>query len=160
MIKSESVVAGKSDESELVERLISDELDFRMPPKGNRLSVQEVARLRAWIDQGLSWVPGFTFQNGGYVAPLKLRRIELPPVRNGREQPIDRILDAYWTLHKVSPPAPLDDRAFVRRVYLDCVWSAPQPEALTAFLEDRRRTSEKRWFGGCSTTAAVTRSTG
>ena len=34
MIKSESVVAGKSDESELVERLVSDEPDFRMPPKG------------------------------------------------------------------------------------------------------------------------------
>jgi mono/diheme cytochrome c family protein len=137
MLKSESVVAGKSNESELVERLLSDEQDFRMPPKGNRLTVQEVDRLRAWIDQGLSWVPGFTFQNGGYVAPLKLRRIELPPVQEGRDQPIDRILDAYWTAHKVSPPAPVDDRTFVRRVYLDCIGLLPTPDELTAFLEDR-----------------------
>ena len=52
MLKSEAIVPGKSGESELIERVTSDDPDFRMPPKGQRLTADEVARLTAWIDQG------------------------------------------------------------------------------------------------------------
>jgi hypothetical protein len=136
MLKSEAVVPGKSGESDLVDRLTSDELDYRMPPKGERLPPQDVARLRAWIDQGISWVPGFTFQNGGYVAPLKLRRPVLPPATPGQDNPIDRIVGAYWSERKLAAPPPLDDRAFLRRVYLDGIGLLPTPEEQRAFLED------------------------
>ncbi len=53
MLKSEAVVPGKSGESELIERVMSDDPDFRMPSEGKRLTADEVARLKAWIDQGL-----------------------------------------------------------------------------------------------------------
>ena len=54
MLKSKAVVPGKSGESELIERITSDDPDFRMPPKGERLTAEEVARLKAWIDQGVA----------------------------------------------------------------------------------------------------------
>src|SRR4051794_17903267 len=54
-LKSESIVPGKSAESELVERLRSADPEFRMPPEGKRLSAAEVARFERWIDQGLPW---------------------------------------------------------------------------------------------------------
>ena len=38
MLKSKAVVPGKSGESELIERLTSDDPEFRMPPKGQRLT--------------------------------------------------------------------------------------------------------------------------
>jgi hypothetical protein len=144
MLKSDAVVAGKSGESDLVDRVQSDELDYRMPPKGKRLSAQEVERLRAWIDQGLTWVPGFSFQNGGYVAPLKLKRPALPPLVDGQDNPIDRILAAYWSRQKLSMPPPLDHRALLRRLYLDCVGLLPTPEEQTEFLRDPAPEKEKR----------------
>src|SRR5262249_25196596 len=74
MVKSKAIVPGKSGESELIERVTSDDPEFRMPPKGPRLTADEVARLTAWIDQGVPWQDGFTFKRPGYAAPLKLRR--------------------------------------------------------------------------------------
>jgi hypothetical protein len=144
MLKSDAVVPGKSDESDLVDRIRSDEPDYRMPPKGKRLSAQEVERLRAWIDQGVAWVPGFSFQNGGYVAPLRLKRPALPPPVAGQDSPIDRIVAAHWSRQKLSAPPPLDDRAFLRRLYLDCVGLLPTPEEQTEFLRDPAPEKEKR----------------
>ncbi|WP_435015993.1 PSD1 and planctomycete cytochrome C domain-containing protein [Tundrisphaera sp. TA3] len=139
MLKSESVVVGKASESELIERLTSDDPEFRMPPptgKEKPLTPEEVLRLSTWIDQGATWEPGFTFKSRGYVAPTKLQAVELPPARDGRDHPIDRIIDAYQAARKVPTPAPLDDAAFARRLFLDVTGLLPPPEELAAFLAD------------------------
>jgi mono/diheme cytochrome c family protein len=136
MLRSEAVVPGKSLASELIDRLTSDEDDYRMPPKGERLTGAEVARVKAWIDQGVGWEDGFTFKTGGYVPPLKPRRPTLPPPRGDRTHPIDRIIDAYLAEQKVSPPRPLDDTAYLRRVSLDVIGRLPEPRDLEAFLAD------------------------
>ena len=142
MLKSEAIVSGKSGESELLERVTSADPEFRMPPKGNRLTADEVGRLTAWIDQGVPWQDGFTFKRAAYAAPLKLRRPELPAARTGRDHPIDRIVDAYFASHKIVPPGPLDDAAFARRLFLDAIGLLPPPEELEAFVNDRM--SDKR----------------
>src|SRR5437764_10034205 len=58
LLKSKAVVPGKSGASELFKRVTSADPDFRMPPKGKPLAAQEVALLKAWIDQGLPWDAG------------------------------------------------------------------------------------------------------
>lgn len=136
VLKSKAVVPGKSGDSELIQRITSDDPDVRMPPKGNRLSAREVELFKAWIDQGLPWQEGFAFTAPAYKAPLKPRRPTLPPAQGGRTQPIDRILDAYYVQHHVTPPAPLDDGAFLRRLYLDVIGLLPSPAELDAFLHD------------------------
>ena len=65
----------------------------------------------------------------------RLGRPELPPAVDGRDNPIDRILDAYLLEHGAAPPKPLDDAAFLRRVSLDLVGLLPTPERLRAFAE-------------------------
>jgi hypothetical protein len=45
----------------------------------------------------------------------------LPPARDGRDHPIDRIVDAYFAKNQVQPPAWVDDETFIRRVYLDVI---------------------------------------
>ena len=136
MLKSEAIVSGKSGESELVERITSDEPDFRMPQKGDRLTTKEVELIKKWIDEGLSWEIGFTFKSSEYIPPLRPRRPELPAVRAGREHSIDRILDAYFAEHDVNSPPALDDAAFIRRLHLDVIGLLPAPEELDAFLDD------------------------
>ncbi len=136
MLKSEAVIPGKSGESDLIERVMSNDPEFRMPQKGKRLTTDEIAKLKSWIDQGASWENGFTFKRTDYAAPLKLRRPELPPSRNGRNHPVDRIVDAYFLASKLNRPAPLDDAGFVRRVFLDVIGLLPPPEELEPFVLD------------------------
>jgi Protein of unknown function (DUF1549)/Protein of unknown function (DUF1553)/Planctomycete cytochrome C len=157
MLKSEAIVPGKSGESELIERLTSDDPDFRMPPKGPRLTADDVGRLTAWIDKGVPWDAGFTFKRAGYTAPLKLHRPNLPPGRNGLRHPIDRIVDAYFASRGVSPPPPLGDAAFARRAFLDVIGLLPPPRELEAFENDaspdkrarltRRLLGDRRAYG-------------
>jgi hypothetical protein len=137
LLKTKAVVPGKSEASELLKRVASTDPEYRMPPKGKPLAPAEVALVKAWIDQGLSWDAGFTFKAGTYVAPLRPRRPAPPPARPGLEHPIDRILDAYFARNKVTPPAPLDDAAFLRRVYLDLIGLLPTPSEVESFLKDQ-----------------------
>ena len=139
MLRSESVVPGKLAESELLDRLTSDDPEFRMPPptgKEQPLKPDEVARFRAWIEQGAAWEPGYTFKSRGYVAPVKVQAVALPPARDGRDHPIDRIIDAYQASKKVPTPPIVDDAAFARRAFLDTTGLLPPPEELRAFVAD------------------------
>ncbi len=138
----ESVVPGKSAESDLLDRLTSDDEELRMPPEGPRVSAKEIAVLKKWIDAGLPWDEKFVFQPPAYEPPLKPRRPKLPPAVNGRTHPLDRIIDAYLAGNKTPAPAPIDDAAFLRRASLDVVGLLPDPETLAGFLADDR--SDKR----------------
>lgn len=137
LLKSQAVLPGKPADSDLIRRVASTEADFRMPPKGDRLSAKEVAALKAWIDAGVPWEEGFSFKPPAYAAPLKPRRPTLPLAQGGPEHPIDRLVDSYHAAKKVPPPAPADDTAFVRRLYLDLVGQLPTPEEVDAFRADR-----------------------
>jgi uncharacterized protein DUF1549/uncharacterized protein DUF1553/cytochrome c len=132
------VVAGKSDQSELIRRVLSPDKDERMPPEGERLSEKEVSRLKWWIDGGLVWEEGFAFRAATYEPPLKPRRMELPPIVAGRDNPVDRIVDAYFKQHEIARPAAVDDATLVRRMSLDLVGLLPPPERVPAFAADQR----------------------
>ncbi len=75
---------------------------------------------------------------------MKLRRPKLPPARDGREHPVDRIVDAYFVAHKVTPPVPLGDPAFARRLFLDVIGLLPPPGELEAFVNDRSADKRSR----------------
>src|SRR6516164_7427496 len=127
VLKAKAVVPGKSSASELINRVTSTDQDVRMPAKGEPLTAKQIELLKAWIDEGFTWEEGFSFRSGTYVARLKPRRPTLPPPQQGREHPIDRIVDAYFVQHKVERPAPVDEVAFIRRVYLDLIGLLPTP---------------------------------
>jgi hypothetical protein len=138
----EAVVVGKSAESLLLERMTTDDEDLRMPPEGTPVPEEQVAILARWIDSGMKWEEGFTFGRRDYEPPLKPRRPDLPPSVEGRENPVDRIVDAYLAQHERPRPQPVEDGVFARRVYLDLIGLLPTPEELQAFETDRR--SDKR----------------
>src|SRR5829696_91927 len=101
LLKAKAAVSGKSAASEIIKRVTSKDAEERMPPgKADPLSEKEVAVLAKWIDDGLPWEPGFSFKPATYVAPLKPRKVALPPAAPGREHPIDRIVGPYFTANK------------------------------------------------------------
>ena len=131
---------GKSAESLLIELVSGLNPDSVMPQKGSKLTAEQVGLLRAWIDQGMAWGANVSFAR---PAPLNLhpRQPALPRGKAGAN-PIDLFLDAYFKEHKLKPAAPVDDRLFARRVYLDSIGLLPPPAELEAFIKDKR--SDKR----------------
>ena len=130
---------GDSKKSLLMHLVTSDDEDERMPPKGAGLQQEEVAILAAWIDAGASWEPGFSFKKKTYEPPLRLSRPVLPTAVDGRDHPLDRILDAYTAKHKIARPQEIDEASFARRVHLDITGMLPAPAVLQTYLASDSR---------------------
>lgn len=131
------VIPGKSSQSELIRRMKSNDPTLMMPPEGDRVPADQIATLSAWIDAGAKWEEGFSFKGLAYEPPLKPRHVELPPATEGRLNPIDRIIDAYYVRQKVTRPTGVSDAAFFRRLALDINGLLPSPEKLDEFLASR-----------------------
>ncbi|HUG68563.1 MAG TPA: DUF1549 domain-containing protein, partial [Pirellulaceae bacterium] len=132
----EVVTPGASSQSLLFERVATNDDDFRMPPEGKPIPPEQIEKLKRWIDAGLAWEPGFALTKGTYEPPLAHRRPELPPSIEGREHPIDRIVDQYFAVHEVTRPAEVSDTVFLRRVSLDVNGLLPDPETFGTFVAD------------------------
>lgn len=133
-----AIVVGRSAESAFIERIESTDPDLQMPPEGPRVSVKEIKLLKAWIDSGLRWEAGFEFKKSNYEPPLKPRIPDLPPEVDGRENPIDRILDAQLANQGTQRPSAITDEAFLRRASLDLIGLLPAPERFKRFRADDR----------------------
>jgi hypothetical protein len=123
-----------------------------MPPKGAKLSAEQLARLAAWIDLGAPYDQPLVKQ----VAPTAkkpmtvsdddrlfwsfrpLARPAPPAVKDGAwcRTPIDR-----FVLHKLeakglTPTPGAERRTLIRRAYFDLVGLPPRPEEVEAFVHD------------------------
>lgn len=145
LLESETVVVGRSSESILIEVLTAEDEDERMPHDADPLPAAEIATLAKWVDDGLPWEQGFTFRQDQWQAPLAPRQPELPPAKEPGENPIDRIVRAYFEENRVKAPDLVSDAAFLRRVQLDLVGLLPSVDELDRFLahEDPGKREEK-----------------
>ena len=126
-----AVMKGKGDQSSLVGLLLSNDPEVRMPSKGQQLTLDEVAIIRTWIDQGMDWEKGFTF--GKFrSAPIKPREVKLP--EGPEKNPIDRILANYFKANNVDPNSTVSDRVFARRAFLDTIGLLPSSYELINFI--------------------------
>jgi len=131
-----AVIPGRSAGSRLIELVMGFDPDDMMPKKGTKLTREQIAVLRAWIDQGARWDAGVTFARAEPVN-LKPRRSEAPASRAKDANLVDRYLEAYFAAHEIKPSTPVDDRLFARRVWLDVLGLLPPPEELERFVADR-----------------------
>ncbi|MBX3414280.1 MAG: DUF1553 domain-containing protein [Pirellulales bacterium] len=132
------VMPGNSAESLLVQLVAGVDEHRVMPAKGPRWTAEQIGLVRAWIDQGLSWDDGFVFV-GRRRSSLAPRRVELPAPQPGESSnPVDLLLRPYLAAHGVSTREAVDDRLFVRRVYLDVLGVLPSVEEANEYIADAR----------------------
>jgi len=134
------VIPGRSHKSRLVD-VITTNTENRMPPEAARLNGEQVAKIRAWIDQGFDWddnlLPTPEVQSDHW-AFQKIERPELPDVKNQDwvRTPIDAFIAARHESANITPAKRASRRMLVRRLYLDLLGLPPTPKQLEDYLSD------------------------
>ena len=118
--------------SELYHRIISHDPDYQMPtPESNlSISVDEIAILEKWIEDGAEWKPHWAF-----IPPEKPN---LPKTRqkDWPQNEIDHFILAKLEQAGISPSEPADKATLLRRLSLDLTGLPPSLEEIDAFLTD------------------------
>lgn len=131
------ISAGHPEESEMLRRLrLPRDDEESMPPKGKTLSDKEIATLELWIKLGAPWPDSLEERSVFRLAELAPRKPPLPADGPGLANPIDRFVNEYFQANDIEWPERIDDRLYIRRVYLDIIGLLPRPEEVTAFLVD------------------------
>jgi mono/diheme cytochrome c family protein len=143
-----AIVPGKSAESALVRYVAGRDKDIVMPPKGPRLSLQEIGLIRAWIDQGAVWPASrddAVTELWWSLRPLVRPRVPVigdgaHPIRN----PIDAFVRAKLRDKGLTPAPEADRRTLIRRVTFDLIGLPPTPEDVDAFVADASGTAYEK----------------
>jgi mono/diheme cytochrome c family protein len=134
-----AVLPGSAAGSLLVERITAGEGE-RMPPEGKPLTPQEIALLRAWIDQGAPAPADEKPEEDArhHWAFRKPVRPSVPaaPGGTGCRNVVDAFLAAEQARHGLTPSPPADRAILLRRVHLDLIGLPPTRDELHAFLAD------------------------
>ena len=137
---SHPVVPGNLDESELYQRITSDDPEGQMPPAkgGKPLTADEVARLKAWVVQGATYKKHWAF-----VPPT---RPDLPKVAapSWARTPIDRFVLARLEKEGLKPSPEADRVTLIRRLSLDLIGLPPTIAEVDAFVADDRPDAYER----------------
>ncbi|HEY1189017.1 MAG TPA: PSD1 and planctomycete cytochrome C domain-containing protein [Gemmata sp.] len=141
MIKSGAVVPGKPGDSELLLRVSSENEAARMPPEGHPLKPEQIAKLKAWIEQGAK-VPADDapepdpVSHWAFRAPVRPKVPEVQKADFEIRNEIDAFVAAKWRDQGLKSVRPADKRVLLRRVYLDLIGLPPTAEQLEAFVSD------------------------
>ena len=125
-----AIVPGHSLDSELIARVLSTDPDEAMPPpdsKRARLTPEQIAILKQWIDEGASYQPHWAFQP---LAPVAT------PESRAEASPIDRFVVAGLARRGLSLQPEADRDALLRRITFDLTGLPPTPAELAAFRND------------------------
>ncbi|MGH9338635.1 MAG: PSD1 and planctomycete cytochrome C domain-containing protein [Acidobacteriota bacterium] len=147
------ILPGNSGQSRLFRLVAGLEKEIVMPMVGERLPAQELALIRAWIEQGAHWPePGATTRleahasdseepgesrHWAFVPPTSPA---LPEVQNSAwvRNPIDTFVLSRLEQEGIQPSPPASRRTLIRRLSLDLIGLPPSPAEVDAFLRDNR----------------------
>jgi len=123
-----AIAPGRPDQSELVRRVLSEDVDERMPPaasKLGRLTPQEIETLKRWIVQGAEYEGHWAF-----IPPKAMQ-----PAKSTTEA-IDHFVAAGLMRRKLHLQPEADRATLIRRLSFDITGLPPTPAEVEAFLAD------------------------
>lgn len=127
------LVAGKPSKSKVIERIMSHDLAFKMPPVASNLSLsdKDIATIYKWINQGAEWKPHWSF-----IPPVKS---DVPNLASGKWNPVSEIDEFVFEKlesNGLTPSPPADKERLLRRVTIDLTGLPPALEEIDNFLND------------------------
>jgi mono/diheme cytochrome c family protein len=143
-----AVVPGNPDKSLLIKAVRYGDPDLQMPPRGKKLSEQQIADLVTWIKMGAPDPRLIAKATGSAVwskdrrdhwsfKPLKV--VSIPEVHdtNWVANPIDAFILARLEKEGMKPSPPAAKRTLIRRATFDLTGLPPTPEEVQAFVDDK-----------------------
>ena len=114
----------------VLERISSKDADEVMPPpkSGKKLTADQIATLKAWVEQGGAWSSHWAF-----TLPV---RPAIPQTKHPVANLIDAFIRAKLEAEGLAPSPPADKTTLLRRVTLDLTGVPPSAAEIAAFLKD------------------------
>jgi mono/diheme cytochrome c family protein len=145
-----AVVPGDPAKSLLIEAVSYTNDDLQMPPKGKKLSDEQIATLTEWVKMGAPWPeePGkkvasrprgkITDEDRQWWSFQPLAKVTPPTVedRGWTANEVDRFILQRLTTEGLQPAPRAEKEALLRRVYFDVTGLPPTPEQVAAFTAD------------------------
>jgi len=128
-----ALVPGKSSESELVARILTDNQDDLMPPpdSGKKLDGRQKALLQQWIDEGAQYDLHWAYKSVQRVSPPKVGDASF--VIND----VDRFVLRGIEEAGLEPSKQADRVTLARRLYFDLLGMPPLPGEIEKFVNDK-----------------------
>lgn len=146
------IVAGKPDESLLIQAIRQTHERLKMPPNG-KLKDQEIADIAEWVRAGAVWPEGaaasspkpaspdyvITAEQRAFWSFQPVRKPIVPAVKDKAwpRSPIDSFVLAKLEAQGLKPAGMTDKRILIRRATLDLTGLPPTPEEIDSFLADK-----------------------
>jgi hypothetical protein len=138
-----AIVAGKPDQSQLYERIMSEDPDLMMPPPDSQSSLDphEKKLLKKWIEQGARFEKHWAF-----IPPKKA---DLPKNDSDWGQnEIDAFVLRKLEDNQLSPSGKADHATLLRRMSLDITGLPPTLEMAQKFAKDSSRAAIGKLIDG------------
>ena len=120
------------EQSELLRRITSKDLEEIMPPPNSKssLSPQEIETLSKWVRQGARYAKHWAFE--------PIRSVNPPAVRDEAwvRNPVDRFILSRLERDGLTASAEAEKEKLIRRASFDLTGLPPSLEEIDAFLED------------------------
>jgi mono/diheme cytochrome c family protein len=144
-----ALVAGKPDESLLIQAIRYKDEDLQMPPKGEKLSDDQIATLTEWVRRGApdprinlqikgTDNPAYAGVGKNHWAFKPVKKPAVPEVKNAAwvKNPIDNFVLARLEANGMKPNTPADKATLIRRIYFDLIGLPPHPIEVQNFAKD------------------------
>lgn len=147
-----AIVAGDSDKSLLVKAVLYDDDSMQMPPEG-KLSEDEIAILRKWVDSGAfdprvddtpdnqepqrDWREHWAFQSPQLADVAE-------EIDSRSDDPIDAVALQRMAVDGIDSSGPTDRKTWLRRIYFDLIGLPPTSEEIAQFVDSQRPDAARR----------------
>ncbi len=144
-----ALVAGKPEESLLIEAIRYKNEDLQMPPKGEKLSDEQIAILTEWVKRGApdprinleikgTDNPAYAGVGKNHWAFKPVQKPAVPAVKDTSwvKNPVDNFVLARLEANGMKPNSPADKATLIRRIYFDLIGLPPHPIDVQNFAKD------------------------
>lgn len=131
-----AIVPHDAKNSPLVRYISGDDKDMVMPPAQSnapRLTPDQVATVRAWIESGAAWPEDANTKTQNPLDWWSLKPVVKPVVNPATPHPIDGFIAARLAEKGLTMSPSADARTLCRRLYFDLIGLPPTPEELDAY---------------------------
>ncbi len=128
-----AIVAGQPEESELLRRVQSADIDLRMPPtdSGPVLTPTQIESLSRWVEDGAKWSDHWAFE------PIRQPALPTNGLAEGKvHNAIDAFVLHQLRTHDLQQASPETKERLIRRVSLDLTGLPPTLAEVDAFVAD------------------------